>query len=1243
MSEVQQQITTNAFHFSEHLSGNVDPRTGAYCVQIQLGQIIGSFLQGPELALSIRYHFLSHENFGFGRGWIYNLSRYDRRARRLYLGNGQSYHVQPFYDVGILEMPYARQKDFQARAVSDGRIQICYKDGLKEFLNPEGIIERLENLDGRALVFEYHTPSRRGRIKSISDGHGQSIQFAYDRQGVQITQNGRSCLSLRVSHNELNRVTLADHSTYQIAYESHQEFRVIKQLTHPLGACEVMTYDSEGMRAPDGSPNATVPAVSYRRIDGDDLETQTQQFVYSRTNYLGFAAGARYVRGRDNLFERDSDYQYSSTEYRGVLQITRTYNRFHLLVKEETFDTESGQVIALREVAYGAEIEKSIDEQPSTYALPVKDKTTYKNESHERSETHQWTYDAHGNVLTSTDPFGMVHQYEYYPAHGTDGCPASPSMIPYFVKTKKILPSQKYLNRKEVVLTHSYQYHEMTSVTGKGKYPQLSTELVTTTQGETISTRSIKYHQNRHDSVSHGRIHEETLAVGQRMTKDTYQYAAQGDVLSCQLQCTLSDGLSYQETIERQLKDGARTKLIDRNQVVSRFEYDLLGRCTREITRADSDYQHIRSQAYSNEKYWEVQDEQGRKEKYTVDALGRVLKIEKTNQSGELVKHECRQWNKLGQLSHRTLYDTNAAGDEILLKTQYEYDAWGEVKKEIYPSGLSMIMERDKAKNTCREYLLATNGDTAMETMKQFDELGHIILQEAQGQTKTTRFDGLARLIEEQPSGQPKTMFEYDSLGRCVKESVGNILHITRTYDPNSLDEWVHKITVNHRCVGERTFDGLGRVVKESIHGCSETQYEYATLWGTPTVTTQPDGGVLETRLENTLGEVLSQTSSDGVIEQQSTYSKPDGLCSQIKNGRSERRFQFNLNGNIAKEQQDDFSFHYEYSRQGEPLKTIDYFGQRERYCYDAFGRLSQVIQSDQELAITYDAFDRVKEEKLKNRSEGTWIHQYEYDKHARVIKKVSKSAEKLICQQSYSYNAQNKLSTATTMNEQNQRTCSTYQYDVLGRLISFAVSGPHAPLDQAGLPIQSQTFQLNPFGDVTKCITTSLDNGEEKQETLQYQYSKQKFGQLESILKGNGERKTLAYDENGNLIRDEEGQVYQYNMLNQMTAVLDANEQTIARYFYDGAGLQIETEYAQQSTLKRFYAQHQLTNELQGGWHSQLLRSSQGILSRTVSNGTASKSTVMITDHQHSPIREIENQRTDSLAYQPYGKVSKP
>ncbi|WP_027706703.1 RHS repeat domain-containing protein [Zooshikella ganghwensis] len=1236
-------IITNAYNYSDFLSGTVDPRTGIYSFQIILGKIIGSFLEGPELEFSIRYSFLSNEDFGFGKGWLSNLSRYNHRLKTLILGYGKSYHVDTYQVGEELNIRYGNSNEFRAHVKPDGRIVISYKSGIKEYLNCYGFLEKIEQLDGRSLIIEYKMPSDRGKIKSISDNKGQSISFTYMAGEVLVEKNTQKQLAVRISDKQLKSVKLSDEEKFIFQYRKINSYYVLKSIIHPSGATESLTYDLEGLRTPEGCLMSTLPAIINHRIYGSDINEQNKRYEYSRHNYLGFSAGAKYVEGRDNLYERSQDYLYTSYEYTENKKISRTYNRFHLLIQEEVTDYHKNITISNREISYLCDPQVPFSQQPPTYSLPVKDKTTYYNQNGDSfSESYTYEYDDYGNITKSTDPFGRTECIDYYLAEGESGCPPSPTNVPIFIKQRVTYPSSKYLDGSEHVVMNCYTYKAYQRYTNDYSYPLLDTEVVKTINNKIILKRKTDYYTADTTNGIHGKIKSETVQVGLRIAKDNYKYTIRNNEITISYIYSINDNKKYQESTVFNLSHGNKVETRDRNGIISQFEYDIFMRPTIERTYVGTSYQSEIVYNYSfgaKEKYIRKTDSVGCIEQYNIDCLGRVICIYKNSIGCRLEKYQSMTYDYLGNVSSVTKYDTDINQDEYQYTTQYEYDIWGNQCKKILPSGLIYETVHDKPNKTKTVYLKSLNGNKVEIEACQFNEDNQEITNKSQGKTSYRKYNGTGLLVEESGTYEGVVRYEYDEIGRVVSETIGDNFTVKKCYDTDSLDEYVTELKVNNVLVGSRSYDYLGRVIVESKYGLPETNYNYKDSWLEP-ISIKYNNITIQRTLDKSFGKVVHENSNTGDIAIEYQYTLPECELKSVKNSHSQKNLTYYNNGLLKSIQQDGRCLEYVYSRQGNVLKRTDFFGNTEYRLYNTSGYLSEINTGLQKCYFRYNEFDLPSEELIIVSDGERLNHQLYYDSELRFEKKISLLNNTIICQQAFIYDKYSQLVGKSVINETGDKTLEFYVYDNLGRLTEYSAEGVDAArFRDNNEPIKTQQYTYNELGDIKSTTTTYLKDGVLCKDIQEFKYHEDHQGQITSLQYNNSEIINIEYDLNGNLIRDEKGFQYKYNSLNQVSEVLSASGDKLASYRYDGLGNQITCIGHDKPPHHRYFDQQDLINESQGEYVSYSLNGNNGILFRAIDNeGEKQRIDFLVTNHQYSPIYSIQNKTIRKKNYQPFG-----
>ncbi|KAA8646739.1 uncharacterized protein ATNIH1004_005414 [Aspergillus tanneri] len=94
-------IYSQGFNFGSFVLHGVDNRTGQYTCSVTLYEALAEARNCPTFKLSLNYNALNPEDIGFGKGWAFNLSRYQHRQGRTisllksfrFEKQGSNYHV----------------------------------------------------------------------------------------------------------------------------------------------------------------------------------------------------------------------------------------------------------------------------------------------------------------------------------------------------------------------------------------------------------------------------------------------------------------------------------------------------------------------------------------------------------------------------------------------------------------------------------------------------------------------------------------------------------------------------------------------------------------------------------------------------------------------------------------------------------------------------------------------------------------------------------------------------------------------------------------------------------------------------------------------------------------------------------------------------------------------------------------------------------------------------------------------
>ncbi|ODS23331.1 hypothetical protein AB835_09245 [Candidatus Endobugula sertula] len=119
---------------------------------------------------------------------------------------------------------------------------------------------------------------------------------------------------------------------------------------------------------------------------------------------MGYQSGVSYIANEDNLFNRALSYQYQTMVKHANKYTRRSYNKFHLLTREETLDL-NGNRLREHRFEYAASGESIYKRLPASYSLPIQKITQYYTlgSSKSRRVSTQRTYDDYGNTTKWAD------------------------------------------------------------------------------------------------------------------------------------------------------------------------------------------------------------------------------------------------------------------------------------------------------------------------------------------------------------------------------------------------------------------------------------------------------------------------------------------------------------------------------------------------------------------------------------------------------------------------------------------------------------------------------------------------------------------------------------------------------------------------------------------------------------------------------------------------------------------------
>ena len=559
------------------------------------------------------------------------------------------------------------------------------------------------------------------------------------------------------------------------------------------------------------------------------------------------------------------------------------------------------------------------------------------------------------------------------------------------------------------------------------------------------------------------------------------------------------------------------------------YEYDFLGRVTKQITGASADetsaIYYATIEYSSNDRNTTVTEGGKYKTNCEYDAFGNLIK--QTDGNGNQTRYEYDCKNQLV-----------AAYDAYNNKTEYEYNALGAVKCITLPDGAKT------------HYAYNALG----QLIKTTDEVGTVYFAE---------YDKGGRLIKEKTRADCEKSYEYDKADRITK-----ILNGGQVIEEYTYEQQGQKLTVK---------DGKGLDYSYSYNSFGRLLSEKNRLNLSQSFSYDQQGNLAQQN--NFDGSATTITWSNNHTVKTIHYS--DG---------SENRFVYNPLGNITEAQNEYGKYLYEYDKGGRLVLQKDITtGEEIRFEYDCAGNRTLLQSSNRETRYTYGANNEIKKifdnkqrlsvqldydkngrELLRKFGNGT-SEQTRYDKAGRITLKFQKNPQgELIWGEGYIYSSDGKRTATVDING----LVTLYEYDNQGRL--SAIYYPYTKEHEAVIKNEAQTNGLSTsnFAAINRYLSAD-EKAALSSRLNEIQYSLgYSLTTMQLFIK-----EAYSYDKNGNRIAKETsfGKIeYSYDKENRLISSGSRGQQFVS-YTYDKTGNLLVEESAFKTTKYAYNAQNRL------------------------------------------------------------------
>jgi RHS repeat-associated protein len=1273
----EQPLDSAAFKFDSFIRSGVDPRTGSFSCSLALNTISVDAPDGAKVPLVFAYDSFNRRHSGLGAGWALRTCCYDQRRGKLTLSNGVTYRLRILNGKAIFE---DKKLDNLKAQVRGDDLYIDHIDGTTEVLSRtnetsgEWLLTSLFTPEGHETAYSYRVISGRRQLTEVRDQRHRllSIDYAVDgRQSPAITlwpdiPSKRLQYSL-LRHNELLKhisLVTAENNvlTWSFEYKPISGFLVMTDVLQPSGLREVLVYKPDAHRLPTGAPMPSVPAVIQSTLSpgGGQLALVTR-YEYSPRNFLGFDSRMSWTEDEDVLFRLNWAYEYSCTEIHMALvtgerreasRVVRTYNRFHSMVSQET---SSDGKVHLRRIEHYEVPNKPFRDQPAQFQMPRAVSDSWYDRRNVgsdgqyrgREEVTRTVYDGHGNLMEKTGPSGVCEVYEFFPVQGDVDCPASPLGVPCFLKQKRVIASPGFVAAPTTMVR--YTYVKLPSLrTDGGRCVKLASEVL---HEEGVSEPRVDCHLEYINDIGdpfHGRLKRKVETVGGVPTVYGYRYVRENTNVRTD-QVFSARGLSHLRQSWHD-ESGWLVKSQDASANSITMEYDSLGQLTRETVMPGTDSSASRQYTYRPYSAADpfittvAQDSRGALTATRADGLGRKISVQKqdVDAPGAPMRLIYRaEYDSLGRLRADEQVDW-FAGATKTLRSVYEYDAWGH-QSRISRSGRAVVHDEiDPVALTRTQWM---EGGCKTRTFNNiFGKPSRVERVDVTGvvlEVTSYNYDGLGRCVKQTASDAGVTLYSYDLAGRLLGTTLPDGTQVKKKYSAQSQGDFPIEISVNGYVVGSRDFDGLMRIVCTRTGGRVEQMiYEGASRNHSQKITAA--GKVLNFTLNPLLDDcVIERKGSQAQVFTKHRYDPHTGLLQESANSTVQRRLEYFASGRIRHEIWMTSSNRYEssetYSLMGRPISHTDVNGTVRTCRYDETGRLSGITQGGVIVAYIYDAHGLLSSQTLTDvRSGVSVVTDLAYDEFGREILRRSLAQGNDVQELVQSFGPGDKLRQRVLKVGGVTVRSESFIYDLRGRLKHYACEGEQAPVDVQGKIIISQDFTYDSLDNIRQ-VFTRFAGGEN---IANYRYDLPDKTQLSAVSHSHPDyasaHATFRYDADGNLLNDSQGRSLSYDELGRLESVGSAGSGSVSgRYRYEPSDRLHAVESVGQKPCRRFYREDRLCSDVTEEDGRSIMSEAQQVLALLQGQET----TLFRTDGCGNVLQAFSGDGNARHAYLPYGQ----
>ncbi len=975
-------------------------------------------------------------------------------------------------------------------------------------------------------------------------------------------------------------------------------------------------------------------------------------------NYLGFSAklAAIIPAKKDILFEAPVSYTYQTQKDNGIFHEIRTYNKYHLLINDQRISDHTGHLLSEIQTFFchtdqsDGCAHSTFEDLPLTYSQPLKITTKVWSENSDTPEviSEMYRYDKQGRIIFHKDAFGRLSKIAYCPLKGDADCPAEPDGWNQgaLQKSVTVYPASIGSTILTPAVTRNY-YRKLPNRKGHDYILVLDHQTKQSGIQEITTTR--RYYQDTDNSLTYGLLKQDRLTdniqrpSGLHEIIHDYYYKKSADNRSKTTYSVTELGAGKQRFssfVTTSLFTNHVLQQVDASdQNTIHYHYDLWDRPVQTDMNigtpfaATSYYQYTISPQHNQVI---ITTANGLRSKTIFDGAGRPL-IHFREALSDDVKIIANHWipvsktiyDNHGRIAANSTYLISASGRTEALTTTQEYDDSGRITRVHQPDGEININQYDDSHRCVVSYRQSANGSHSAITVTHANILykpteqwlfpgnSHAFsvpekLCSGQINKNTSAnvkifamtYDGFGRIVATTDPLGRIVKKEYDALGRLVNiiDPKGDKIHNVYDLSGHVIQHWVQPASGGNYLLASAEYNAAGELLWRAGEDGLPTKFTY-TKEGRLATTTTPDGHITVLQY-NAIGLPVSKML-DGKIQLQMSYDPATLLVTEQTDNTGKTQFTYSDDGlllylqHIGTHNYQNYKLQWKYDQNRRTVSATDINANQTQTVYDRLGRATEVCyqpnhgKAETLSTLSYDAFSRIVAIYYGSGMQRK-INYDNFDHPKNIIDKLN---GKLLSAWSFTYDANNNITTQVYKTTKNQQAMFNYKYDTLNNLVTMTCDGSSGlllcPRDtdfsktslQEAPVITRQHYyftKLNRIDWVNESLYSLIQNRSLKKITRYHYTALSTPLRLQNIstIWNNQPVSThnFNYDIVGNMTTDGEGNHITYNAFNQITRVIKPNGEQ-SSYEYDGSEREIYAK-SRSGTHYLFYQGHYLINE---------------------------------------------------------------